>query len=388
MSGQDRPTPVPAPASRFLWFDTTNRMRIEAGRRRIPLIGTFELTARCNLGCRMCYIRRDAGDRDVARQEVSGAAWIRMAEEARAEGLLFLLLTGGEPMLRTDFWDVYEALCGMGFIVNLFTNATMIDAAAAARFARRPPGKAVVTIYGASAETYGAVCRNPVAFDRAVAGTKRLVDAGIHTEVRATVCKDNVRDLEAIDVLGQRLTGRTMVETNMMLTPPVRGACTCAAERRLEPHEIMALGKKDQPGCEDETVAADPNEEVHVSHVPGAIPRSQLDAPNYDALPPMYCSGGRSSFWAAWDGRMLPCALMDYPATDPVGDGFAAAWRKLVEETDRIPGATPCRGCPYRRYCSVCPGRLQAETGSFTEAAPYVCAVARELHAKETAAPA
>ena len=72
----------------------------KAGSRGVPLSGTFELTPRCNLDCRMCYIHRRENDAAALRGEASAAEWLALAEECCREGTLLLLLTGGEPLLR------------------------------------------------------------------------------------------------------------------------------------------------------------------------------------------------------------------------------------------------------------------------------------------------
>jgi radical SAM protein with 4Fe4S-binding SPASM domain len=199
-----------------------------------------------------------------------------------------------------------------------------------------------------------------------MAGVRRLVAAGVRTEVRATISRDNVGDLKALRELGRELTGREDIDVCMMLTRAVRGACTRPEEKRVTPAEVAAR-RVSEIDCE--SVRAAPKEAaVSVVRNSGAAPS------------PMFCAGGRGSFWIAWDGRMLPCALMDRPFTQPFQEGFAPAWRRLTAETDTIPGAAACGPCEHRPYCSVCPGRLQAETGSFAEVAPYVCEVARRLH--------
>ena len=360
---------------KYLWYDTTNRMRIAAGRQRVPLIGTFELTARCNLGCRMCLVRRDAGDRDAAAREPSAEAWIGMATQARDHGLLFLLLTGGEPLLRPDFWRMYEAFTGMGFVLTLYTNGTLVGDAEAERFGRSPPGRVLVTLYGASPETYEAVCGNAAAFDRTVAGVRRLKEAGVNVQVRATVCRENVSDLDAMDAIARDLTGRDRIETSMMLSPPVRGAATDAAGLRLSPEEMVGLQRRD--------VACDPEADGSATAVSEILTSASVGRPSLNApvrIPPMFCSGGRGSFWLAWDGRMLPCALMHHPFARPFETGFASAWKDLVAATGRIPGADACQDCAHRPFCSVCPGRLQAETGDFTRLSPHVCRTAELIH--------
>ena len=78
----------------------------KAGQQGIPLSGTFELTARCNLDCRMCYIHKRANDAMALAGERTAAQWLALAEECRTAGTLLLLLTGGEPMLRPDFREI------------------------------------------------------------------------------------------------------------------------------------------------------------------------------------------------------------------------------------------------------------------------------------------
>ena len=72
----------------------------KAGSRGVPLSGTFELTSRCNLDCKMCYIHKRANDARAIQYEKSTEDWLALAEECQRAGMLILLLTGGEPFLR------------------------------------------------------------------------------------------------------------------------------------------------------------------------------------------------------------------------------------------------------------------------------------------------
>ena len=99
----------------------------KAGDRGIPLSGTFELTSRCNLDCKMCYIHKRANDRNAIRGELSTAQWLALAEECCKAGTLHLLLTGGEPTLRPDFKEIYTQCRNMGMMVSVNSNATLMD---------------------------------------------------------------------------------------------------------------------------------------------------------------------------------------------------------------------------------------------------------------------
>ena len=78
-----------------------------AAAQRQPVNGTFELTERCNLDCRMCYVRHSAGDAARRTKELSASAWLELARQAIDNGMVFLLLTGGEVFLRPDFFEIY-----------------------------------------------------------------------------------------------------------------------------------------------------------------------------------------------------------------------------------------------------------------------------------------
>lgn len=96
----------------------TEYMFYKAGRLGIPLSGTFELTPMCNFSCRMCYIRKTAEQvRNSKRPMRTLDQWLSLAEEARDAGMLYLLLTGGEPMIWPGFWELYEELSQMGLVV-------------------------------------------------------------------------------------------------------------------------------------------------------------------------------------------------------------------------------------------------------------------------------
>ena len=118
----------------------SNLLFAKAGSHGIPLSGTFELTARCNLGCRMCYIHRRENDAAARAGELTAAQRLALAEDCRDAGTLLLLLTGGEPFLRPDFREIYTGCRRMGMLVSINSNATLIDGGAVDFLAADPPG--------------------------------------------------------------------------------------------------------------------------------------------------------------------------------------------------------------------------------------------------------
>lgn len=111
-----------------------------------PISAVLELTPRCNLRCRMCYIRMTPEEMAPRGRERTAEEWLALAEELRDAGVVFMLLTGGEPLLRPDFPRLYRALIGMGFSLSLNTNGTLVNDEIAALFRELPPAAVNLTL--------------------------------------------------------------------------------------------------------------------------------------------------------------------------------------------------------------------------------------------------
>lgn len=93
--------------------------------------------------------------------------WLALGEEAKKHGLLYLLLTGGEPFSRPDFREILSGLHKMGFVISINSNSTMIDEQVVEWLKETPPTRINITLYGASDATYERLCRNPKGFTQA-----------------------------------------------------------------------------------------------------------------------------------------------------------------------------------------------------------------------------
>ena len=111
----------------------------EKGRRMgLPISGTFELCKRCNFNCKMCYVHRKG---DTAENELTASQWLELGKKARDAGTVFLLLTGGEPLVRADFPKIYTGLKSLGLVVSINTNGFLLSDEIAELFIKNPPHK-------------------------------------------------------------------------------------------------------------------------------------------------------------------------------------------------------------------------------------------------------
>lgn len=185
----------------------------------IPLAGSFELTARCNFNCRMCYVHLTPEEQRRRGAELTADEWLAIAEQARSQGMLFLLLTGGEPLIRVDFRYLLTELKKMGLMVSINSNASLIDDDWLDFFRHEPPSRMNITLYGGCNETYERLCGRPM-YDRVVHNIRALKALGIGVKLNASMTPYNVDDMDAIYAIATELG--TPVQMASYMFPPVR----------------------------------------------------------------------------------------------------------------------------------------------------------------------
>ncbi len=106
--------------------DYAQRVIKNEGEKRTPLSGSLDLTFRCNNRCVHCYVNRPLDDNGEKEKELNYADICRILDHLAQEGCLWLLITGGEPLVREDFEDIYLYAKKKGFLITLFTNGTSV----------------------------------------------------------------------------------------------------------------------------------------------------------------------------------------------------------------------------------------------------------------------
>jgi MoaA/NifB/PqqE/SkfB family radical SAM enzyme len=180
--------------------------RTRAG--RFPLSGQFELTCRCNLKCQMCYTD-PFNTPERVRQELSTDEVIRILDELQEAGCLELTLTGGEPLARPDFRTIYEAAHSRGFLLTVFTNATLITEEIADLWIAHPPRMVEISLHGVSAGVFERVTQISGSFQHCHEAIERLrlrrIPMTLKT-VAMTLNKDEVLAVKRyVDSLGSNV---------------------------------------------------------------------------------------------------------------------------------------------------------------------------------------
>jgi radical SAM protein with 4Fe4S-binding SPASM domain len=346
--------------------DLLDAIMDNAARQAQPAAGHFELTSRCNLACKMCYIQEAEDDSVAAAQELTPQQWLRIAEEAYQCGMFSLCLTGGEPLLREDFFEIYEPLSRMGVILVLFTNGTLVTPEVAARLAQAPPHRLEVTIYGATAETYERVTGVSDSFARCIAGIENLLSVGIpNLLVKTTVTRLNLHEVEAMIQMAEGWG--VPFGFNPLITCRRDGRESEASSIRMIPQEyfdLLKLMKSHGYSRPDDPSTPTESQRTQESPVSSGF----------------YCTAGLNSFVVTASGELNVCMDLPLPAAKPLEVGFAEAWRQVVEFRNSVPEAPTCARCGMRNYCPRCPGWSFAETKSLMKPVPYLCELSREYY--------
>jgi len=341
---------------------------------RYPLDATFELTLRCNLGCKMCMFRR-ADQQEMLPRELSTGQWIDLAKQAAQAGTLNLLLTGGEPLMRGDFPQLYEGIYAQGFLLTLYTNGTLVTDRVMEVLQKMPPHRIGVTLYGISNADYAEVCGCKDGFDRAMEGLAKLMTLPSAVEVRFTPTRDTIGKFRELDKLVFDRFG-THVTISSRVFRAVRGGCMKPETCRPDPQQVV------------EATWGQVQQRLLESIPPELLDKVQLRIYDSCSSPSgektlLGCNAGMNSYTITWDGKLLGCQLLDAFSADALKEGLAAAWERFPETVKYPPH--PCGDCAYLETCTLCPAVAVAETGSLTGVPEYICEITKETQKRKEA---
>jgi radical SAM protein with 4Fe4S-binding SPASM domain len=330
------------------------------GGRRYPLSATFELTERCNFNCVHCFINQPANSREVRERELSLSEIKGILNQMASEGVISLLLSGGEPLLRPDFLDIYMHAKRLGMLVTIFTNGTLLTSRILDVFSEYPPQLIEITLYGSTKKTFERITRLPKSFEAAIRGVEMVLKHGLPLNLKTMVLKVNRHELGEMKDIAEKLG--VQFRSDKILWPRLDGQ-KGPEKFRLSPQEVIELEKQDlevqnewqeQDGLFSDTVRRLRSDKVWI------------------------CGGGFHSFHVNAYGRMSICQMTRQPAYDLRQGNLRDGWAFLdmIREEKRTI-ETPCRTCSVGVMCTQCPGWSQLVYGDHETPVDYICEIGR-----------
>ncbi len=338
----------------------------KASRLKLPVNVTFELTSRCNFSCKMCYVHNEDCSRNRP-YELTAAQWIEVAEQAKDAGALFVLLTGGEPLLRGDFNEIYEAVAKMGFVLSLNTNLSLLTEQTLDLLERYRPNRVNVSLYGTGNETYASLCGAP-AFETVAANLRKLRQKEIPVKVNSSITQYNLADAE--NIMRFCDDNDLHFKGTAYMFPSARLGCL---RDRLDPQsvaEFRAAADRHKLTAEE---FADRTDRIRK----GIAFERDRECPEIEEKDRgVRCRAGSSSAWIDWRGNMSYCGMVPAPADNNVlARGFDACWRQTVDNAKAIRMPEKCLTCEYRHFCHNCAASQLCETGGYDAPPPYICEI-------------
>jgi radical SAM protein with 4Fe4S-binding SPASM domain len=343
------------PAISYVQFHERFHNQVVA--KRIPISGSFELTFRCNLRCAHCYCNVPLNDQNAINKELSTEELFDIFDQMADAGCLWLLLTGGEPLVRKDFLKIYTYAKKKGFIITLFTNGTLITPEIAGHLAEWPPFAVEITLYGATKKTYERVTGVPDSFNYCKRGIDLLLERKIPLGLKTMVMTLNQDELWQIKEYAEGLGVRFRFDP--IFNPRLDGSKT-PYNFRLSPEEVVKLDLADEKRAKKWQEFCD----------------RFSGPPLSDDL--YLCGAGVSTFHIDPCGQMSVCEMSRFQNYDLHRGSFEEGWYQSIPEflTLKAKDDYPCRQCDLSDLCGQCPGWSWLDAGKSEAPVEYLCQVA------------
>ncbi len=307
----------------------------------VPFQVSLEVTQRCNLSCKHCYM-------DVpVEQELSFNELKGILDQLAESGTMYLLLTGGECLVRRDFFDIAFYARERGFMVMLLTNGTLITPSIARELKRLDPVLIGMSLHGATAGTHDGITRRQGSFAAMMQAIELLKDLGVTVSLQTLLMDSNNHEAEAIKSLVQRLEVPHQMSYDFV---PARSGS-------LAPYQYEAKLKEFGQDINNASQEAGPAESKGRE----------------------VCKAGQGICSISAAGDVFPCLLMPMKVGNLRQTTFAEIWKDNPSpeltylRSITWEDLTICKNCDLARYCRRCMGVAFSETGELTKPAPSAC---------------
>jgi radical SAM protein with 4Fe4S-binding SPASM domain len=304
----------------------------------IPLSAQLDITWRCNERCIHCYLDHEGRD-EMSTDEIK-----EVLRQLAAAGTFFLSISGGEPLLRRDCFEILGAARALGFNVKLKTNAVMIRAAEARRLRQLGIEQVQISVYSDKDEVHDAITKLPGSLKRTVAAIGHLKSEGVKVSITNVLMKQNAASARGVHKLAQELGVSFVVDPT--ITPKFNGD-TSLVQLRIPNDQLKDLFRQEEfVGNVQEFCSP-----------PSTVDDSVLDG--------FSCSAGHTYCYISPSAELYPCVQFPMPCGNLRKQKFSELWGKspaLLElRSVHVRDLPTCSKCNHVSYCTRCPGLAYLE---------------------------
>jgi radical SAM protein with 4Fe4S-binding SPASM domain len=409
---------------------TTNGIRQHSkhGGPNLPRLIFWELTKGCNLRCIHC--RANATELS-SPSDLSTRAAMDIIAQIAAVSSPILVLSGGEPLFRSDIFQLARYGTNKGLRVALATNGTLVSKEVARRIVDSGVKRVAISLDGADAATHDKFRSIPGAFDAALAGFRNLKDLGMSVQINTTIARHNAHQLPqvlamaksigadalhtfllvpvgcGVDIAAEQMVPPEVYERmlnwfyDQSLTGGIELKATCAPQyfrvvrqrRAAEGHSVAAAeraalamveegsgsasGKpamsEEKIGPTDMTMPGSTGIELHPHGIGKAVGHPGTQPSDMNAMT-KGCLAGTAVCFISNQGEVYPCGYLPALAGDLKKQPFADIWQNSVvfdqlRDVNNLKGKCGC--CEFRNVCMGCRARAFAATGDYLDEEPF-----------------
>jgi radical SAM protein with 4Fe4S-binding SPASM domain len=307
-----------------------NRKALERG---IPLSTHLDVTYRCNERCEHCYLDH-GGDGEMNTAEIKSTL-----DQLAAAGVFFLTISGGEPLIRPDIFEIIEYARSLRFNVKLKTNAILIREKQARRLRELNVEQVQISVYSHRAEVHDGISKVPGSLDRTIRGIRLLKSHGIKVTIANVLMKGNLHDAEGVRQLAAEVGAHYTLDPT--ITPMMNGDTDLLRLRISSKNLRDVFQNSDLVGNVEEFCAPPP----------------AIDEDTMEGYP---CSAGHTAAYISPRGEVHPCVQFPISCGNVRTQNFLDIWQNSpqLKEVRGIRGKdlTTCSSCNHLGTCTRCPG--------------------------------
>ena len=379
-----------------------------------PRLIFWEVTKGCNLRCIHC--RASATELSSPR-DLSTHAALGIIDQIAEAAKPILVLSGGEPLYRSDIFQLATYARDKGLRVALATNGTLVTKEVARMIVDSGVKRVSISLDGADAVTHDAFRSIPGAFDAAVQGLRNLKALGMSVQINMTIARHNAKQLPDVLQLAKSL-GADALHTFLLV--PVGCGVDIAAEQMVPPEEYEQMlnwfyDRSLEGGIElkatcaphyfrvvrQRRVAERRSAEAAARAVAASVPDASSIGPTEMLMPSgtgislrpqghpgghpgghpsdmsamtKGCLAGTGVCFISHEGEVFPCGYLPVIAGDLRKQTFADIWQNAavfnaLRDTDNLKGKCGC--CEFRNICMGCRARAFAASGDYLDEEPF-----------------
>lgn len=331
----------------------------------------WETTTACNLRCVHC--RAEAAERRTG--ELTPKQSTALLDDVASFARPVIVLSGGEPLMRKDIFEIARYGTRLGLRVVLATNGTILTREMARELKESGVQRVSVSIDGSDAATHDAFRGVPGAFDAAMNGIALCREAGLPIQVNATIARHN------IDQLGGLLELATSVGACalhfFMLVPTGCGKHIADSEMiQASEYEraLLWLCEASKTSSVNLKATCAPHYHRVIRQKAKSEDRDVLGSPGGFEAMTRGCLAGSAVCFVSSTGEVYPCGYLPLSAGNVLQSPLSGIWRESplfasLRDPSLLQGK--CGICDYSHVCGGCRARAYAETGNYLAAEPY-----------------